>query len=107
MNFGNQKKNKEMKFCYLFLHLIQVINTKQFRITLKPLREIMFKDLREECLESLLLSKEYRFGNINKSFTLKIPVFCKSFNVIYVAMPFFAQVFWKNILEKLVWAKRD
>ena len=43
-------------------------------------------DLRCECCESLLLSKEYRFKNVNKTFTLKTPVSCNSFNVIYVSI---------------------
>ena len=36
------------------------------------------------CCESLLLSKEYTFKNINKSFTLKTLISSNSFNVIYV-----------------------
>ena len=36
------------------------------------------------CCESLLLSKEYTFKNINKSFTLKTLMSSNSFNVIYV-----------------------
>ena len=34
--------------------------------------------------ESLLLSKEYTFKNINKTFTLKTSMSCNSFNVINV-----------------------
>ena len=37
-----------------------------------------------ECCESLLLSKEYTFKNVNKTFTLKTLMSCNSFNVIFV-----------------------
>ena len=43
-----------------------------------------YQDLRCECCESLSLSKEYVFKNLNKIFTLKTPMSCNSFNVIYV-----------------------
>ena len=42
------------------------------------------QDLRCECCESLLLSKAYTFKNVTKTFTLETPMFCNSFNVIYV-----------------------
>ena len=42
------------------------------------------QDLRYECCESLLLSKEYTFKNVNKTFTLKPLMPSNSFNIIYV-----------------------
>ena len=42
------------------------------------------QDLQCECCDSLLLSKEYTFKNVNKTFTLKTPMSCNSFNVIFV-----------------------
>ena len=44
------------------------------------------QDLRCECCESLLLSKEYTFKNVNKTFILKTSMSCNSFNVIYVVI---------------------
>ena len=103
MNLGKQKKNKELKFHLLFLHLIQIIHTyiTQLRIPIKSLREIIIHNLkaefsnekigvkkgqylRYECFESLFISKEYAFKNINKTLTLKTPMFYNSYNVIYV-----------------------
>lgn len=42
------------------------------------------QNLRFECCESLLLPKEYTFKNVSKAFTLKSPISCNSFIVIYV-----------------------
>ena len=52
MNLGNQKKNKQMKFYHIFLHLIQITHLyiTQLRIPLKSLREITFKDLKASNL---------------------------------------------------------
>ena len=45
-----------------------------------------YQDLRCECCESLLLSKEYTFKNANKKITLKALMSCSSFNVIFVVI---------------------
>ena len=42
-----------------------------------------WQNFRRECCEVLLLSKEYTFKNVNKTFTLKAPMSCSSFNVFY------------------------
>ena len=42
------------------------------------------QNLRCECCESLLLSKEYTFKNVSKAFTLKTRRSCNSFIFIYV-----------------------
>ena len=77
------------------LESIKLINRKRQTPNLKKLltkaefsnEEVGFRkcqDLRWECCESLLLYKEYAFKNINKTFTLKTPMSCNNFNVIYV-----------------------
>ena len=42
------------------------------------------QDLRCECCEPLLLSKEHTFKNVNKTFKLKTSMSCYSFNVINI-----------------------
>ena len=42
------------------------------------------QELQCECCDSLLLSKEYTFKNVNKTFTLKTPILGNSLSVIYV-----------------------
>ena len=52
-------------------------------------KKVAFKkcqDSRCECCKSLLLSKKYTFENVNKTFALKTPMSCNSFNVIYVVI---------------------
>ena len=99
-------------FYHLFLHLIQIIHPyiTQLRIPLKSRkREIILQDLKAPslltvsdnpltlknsrlkwnlavCCNSSLLSREYTFKNVNKTFTLNTLLFCNSFNVIYVVI---------------------
>ena len=42
------------------------------------------QDLQYKFCKSLLLSKDYAFKNVNKTFTLKTLMSCNSFNFIYV-----------------------
>ena len=100
-----------MMLYHLFLHLIQIIHPyiTQLRIPLKSRkREIILQDLKASslavsdnpltlknsrlkwnlavCCNSLLLSREYTFKNVNKTITLNTLLFCNSFNVIYVVI---------------------
>ena len=69
--------------------MCKLINSKQQPPSLKKLlTKVEFSneevgDLRCECCEPLLLSKEYTFKNVNKTLTLKTLMSCNSFNVIY------------------------
>ena len=112
MNLGSQKKNKQMKLYHLYnvienfvkvlkrnnapeFETIKLINSKRQPPNLKKLlTKVKFSnegagvrrchDFLCKCYESLLLSKDYTFKNVNKTFTLKTPMSCNSFKVIYV-----------------------
>ena len=43
----------------------------------------------------MLLFKEDTFKNVNKAFTLKTPMSCNSFNIIYVVI---CSVYWEEYI---------
>ena len=64
-------------YIYIYVCIHMIISNEEVGVTMCQ---------NSRCCESLLLSKEYTFKNINKSFTLKTLMSSNSFNVIYVVI---------------------
>ena len=73
---------------------LKLLNKGEFRNEEVGARKC--EDLWCKCCELLLISREYKFKNVNKTFTLKTPKSCNSFNVNYVLI-------YSGCLKKYIW----
>ena len=47
-------------------------------------------------LQVIVTIKEHTFKNVNKAFTLKNPISCNSFNIIYILLCILGRIYWRN-----------